>query len=79
MSEGSQSLHGNSKNMIECAVRKRNLDANRIALNTSELPSPADKQTNRFVSYRSLRPFRRYVPIRTLFKYCMNNVGLANT
>lgn len=43
MLEGSQSLQGNSRNIIECAVLKRNFDANRIALNTSELPLPKKK------------------------------------
>jgi len=44
MFDGSQSLHGNSKNIIECAVLKRNFDANRIALNTSEFPLPMKKK-----------------------------------
>lgn len=47
MFEGSQSLQGNSKNIIECAVLKRNFDANRIALNTSELPFPKNKKLNK--------------------------------
>lgn len=51
MLAGSQSLHGNSRNIIECPVRKRNFVAKRIALNTSEFPLPENEMIDWFPIY----------------------------